>query len=175
MADLPDFGQGKAPQEMMQGSEKTSHFLVISKHNGLKLGIRPFMSPLPDKKNKVVWASMMCRLRVEVASPNGSIMEAKETFGNLNFDGKGAHASTVCRLDMAAMPVSPRELYDIWHDNKLTEKMVDEVEAMIGTTGAKLMVDKETIIEYLNLQFENDIPTMPLVTPNEFKLVNISE
>jgi hypothetical protein len=151
MADLPDFGQGKAPQEMMQGSEKTSHFLVISKHNGLKLGIRPFMSPLPDKKNKVVWASMMCRLRVEVASPNGSIM------------------------DMAAMPVSPRELYDIWHDNKLTEKMVDEVEAMIGTTGAKLMVDKETIIEYLNLQFENDIPTMPLVTPNEFKLVNISE
>lgn len=154
--------------ETMQGSEENSHFLVIARKSGLKMGIRPIIFAVPV--DAVPYFHIGFRLRVVTEAPDASVLLAGNTFG-IPMKEKSSHASTVCAVKLISMPCNPKQVYDIWQDNLITQSMVDSLIDRLSKFEVNWVATPDQITDYLNLLYDTSMPDVPTAIPTDFPLI----
>lgn len=142
--ELPQF-------DMIEGSTKGSSYLVIGEKNDLKIGIRPLVFPQQVAPSLAV-LYLGFRMRVVTANPEGSVLEAAETF-KLPFTEKGGHASLEGGLQLIALPTSVSAAYDAWQNKQATKMLVVQVTKHLKDAGVKMFVTAEQIGEFMDVTY----------------------
>ena len=166
-------GSSGIGNEMMKGSEKDSHFLVIAKKSGLKLGIRPLTIVIKESPDRS-YLYLAFRMRCEAESPDATTITATEDFGMPFRSGSSpgaTHMSIECGVRLVQMPASPAAAYKQWQDNFVTQGMVAQLVEHLKKHKATMTVSEDQIVEYLNLTYDMAIPNVEEQNPTEFPLV----
>lgn len=164
---MPEYKEGNG-LETIKGTEKDSHFLIIAKKSGLKIGIRPLVFVIPQ--NEVPFLILAFRLRVEPFAPDGNVLLASKTFGIL-LNEKTTHASLECGVKLVQMPCSPSHAFKVWQDNLVTQELVGQLITKLEKENVQLIATPDQIVEYLNLVYEAQIPNTVSADPTEFNIV----
>lgn len=139
---------------------------TIAEKDGLLFAVAPkVVGPNPI-------AALFVRVRAEQQQDWANVVQAPDVFGFPELTQKSkTHMSTDVYVAVGTRPITGKHVHEIIAERKLVESVVNTIADRLEKAGAKLLVPRSVIVEFIREKYADQIPDEEEKMLEEFPVV----